>query len=73
MAACELVERCLFFQGKMSGAPATLEMFKAKYCSGAFESCARFQVYKAIGIEKVPVTLYPNQQEKAAVIIEYAP
>jgi hypothetical protein len=73
MAVCELVEKCIFFQGKMSRTPAALEMFKVKYCKGSFESCARFHVFKAIGIEKVPVTLFPNQSEKATVIIEYAP
>jgi len=73
MAACELVKECLFFQGRMSNTPATLGMFKTKYCQGSFESCARFQVYKALGIEKVPVTLFPNQQEKVPVIIENSP
>ena len=69
MANCELIEKCLFFNDKMANAPATASMFKKKYCEGDNSNCARHMVVEAIGREKVPSDLFPNQADEAKRII----
>jgi hypothetical protein len=56
----------------MNNTPATLEIFRDRYCKEEFMLCARYQIYKARGIESVPKALFPNQSEKAEVILKSA-
>jgi len=65
MANCELIEKCVFFNDKMGNMPGTAEMYKRKYCREDNSSCARHMVVKAIGREKVPPDLFPNQVDVA--------
>jgi len=67
---CELLETCIFFQDKMERMPATANMMKKRYCLNDNLQCARYTVFKALGREKVPKDLFPNQIEKAQEIIK---
>jgi hypothetical protein len=69
MANCELIEKCLFFNDKMGDMPGTVEMFKKKYCKEDNSYCARYMVVKALGREKVPPNLFPNQADQAKRLI----
>jgi len=69
MAECERIQTCPFFNDKMKNMPATAELMKDKYCRGDFASCARYMVLKALGKEKVPSDLFPNETDRARRII----
>lgn len=70
MADCELIQGCIFFNNKMQGMPATAELLKNRYCKGAFTTCARHMVFKAMGRPSVPPDLFPQQTEIAEEIIK---
>lgn len=72
MADCTCIAGCLFFNDRMTNKPAMADMFKKSYCRGDNKNCARFQVFKAIGKEHVPVDLYPNETERARSIVATA-
>jgi hypothetical protein len=69
MANCELIEKCLFFNDKMGNRQSMAEMYKKRYCKGDHSDCARHMVVKAMGREKVPPNLFPNQADEAKRII----
>jgi len=69
MADCELLATCPFFNDMMPNRPATAKVFKKTYCNGSNAECARYIVLKAVGQEKVPSDLYPNQKERVKEII----
>lgn len=69
MADCEIFADCVFFDDKMASKPATAELMKDRYCLGDESQCARYKVYKALGGEKVPTDLFPNQTDRADRII----
>ncbi|WP_276570275.1 methyl-accepting chemotaxis protein [Thiocystis minor] len=66
---CESLAACPFFNGKMKGNVATVAMMKQRYCRGDKTACARYAVSKALGKEKVPTDLYPNQSARAKSLI----
>ena len=71
MTECDFTGGCPFFNGTMKEHPAMSNILRKKYClGGEKENCARFLVRNAIGSEKVPIDLYPNQFEKARIVIE---
>jgi len=69
MADCELLSKCIFFNDKMSNKPGTAEMMKKDKCRGNKQNCARYMVFSKLGRENVPSDLFPNQVEKAKIII----
>ncbi len=69
MADCKMLEKCIFFNDKMQNMPAVADIYKQNYCRGDFSKCARFMVAEALGKEKVPSILFPNQVELASEII----
>jgi hypothetical protein len=69
MADCEFLEKCIFFNDKMAGIPSTSEIFKLRYCQGQNSDCARYLVRMALGKERVPEGLFPNQVDDAREII----
>ena len=69
MTACECLEGCPFFQDKMPIDSAMGKIYKAKYCLGEFNECARHKVKAALGKDKVPTNLYPNMFDRAEKII----
>ncbi len=70
MADCDLIGGCIFFNDKMRNMPATAEILKNKYCRDNSSPCARYMVFKALGRERVPADLFPQQQDKAENIIK---
>jgi hypothetical protein len=60
---------CLFFNDKMGDKPATAEMLKQRYCFRDKNGCARYMVRSALGKDNVPADLYPNQKDKALLLI----
>ena len=68
--ACELLENCIFFNDKMKDMPAMSELYKRQYCQDDFAACARHRVATALGAEKVPSDLFPNQASRVSVIIQ---
>ncbi|PKQ15346.1 MAG: hypothetical protein CVT67_09930 [Actinobacteria bacterium HGW-Actinobacteria-7] len=69
MADCELIEKCIFFNDKMSDMPTMADLYKKRYCRTDSSACARFGVFRALGRENVPADLYPNDAERAAAIL----
>jgi len=69
VAECELTHTCIFFNDKMADIPSTAEIFKTIYCREDSSKCARMMVVRALGREKVPKDLFPNQANKAADLI----
>lgn len=69
MAKCELIEKCIFFNDQMANMPSTSAVYKKIYCEQDSENCGRYMIFKAIGRDKVPADLYPNQGERAKSII----
>jgi hypothetical protein len=70
MSDCVCLPKCLFFNDKMNEFPSTVNRMKERYCLGDSTHCARFMVFKKLGRDKVPLTLYPHQTEKAQEIID---
>jgi hypothetical protein len=69
MANCELLEKCIFFNDKMGNRPGMAEMYKKTFCRGDNSTCARHMVVEAMGRDKVPPNLFPNQADEAKKII----
>ena len=69
MADCECLEICPFFNDKMANMPSMADMLKSRYCKGDWADCARHRVFVALGIEGVPIDLYPNQEDEADKLI----
>jgi len=70
MADCELIQGCIFFNNKMRDMPATAELLKKQYCTGAYTTCSRYMVFKALGKSSVPPNLFPQQTGVAKDIIK---
>ena len=65
MAKCEKLEKCPFYQGKMSMESGLGAMYKKKYCEGDKTICARYIVATQLGAEYVTTNLYPNMNDVA--------
>jgi hypothetical protein len=67
---CPHLEKCPFFNGHFKHMPAVAEMAKNSYCrSDQHEGCARFIVSRAVGPERVPSDLFPDQTERVADLV----
>ncbi len=69
MPDCTCLPRCPFFNDRMAGMPTMAHQLKEKFCQGDNSDCARFMVFSALGSEKVPATLFPNQTDQAKKLI----
>ena len=69
MPDCECLAACPFFNDKMADMPSMAGIYKNKYCRGEFSSCARYMVSKALGRDKTPPDLFPNQLSRAQELI----
>ncbi len=67
---CPLLKTCVFFQDKMQNMPATANIMKKRYCLEDNSKCARFMIVNALGREKVPADLFPNQYDRAEELIK---
>ena len=69
MAACEKLEKCPFYQGKMDINTGLGRMYREKYCEGDKTICARYIVATQVGPEYVTTSLYPNMNSAAEKIL----
>jgi len=69
MSECPRLPTCPFFNEKMPAKPGTAEMYRSMYCRKDYEKCARYLVLVALGKEKVPADLYPNEADRAKQVI----
>lgn len=69
MAACEKLEKCPFYQGKMDINTGLGRMYREKYCEGDKTTCARYIVATQVGPEYVTTSLYPNMNSVAEKIL----
>lgn len=69
MSDCKCLAKCLFFNDKMQNMPAAANLLKKRLCQGDNSQCARYMVLCALGREKVPSDLSPNQQDRARELI----
>ncbi len=67
MAACEKMEKCVFFNDRMNHKPATAEVMKNNYCRKDKAQCARYQV--AASGKAVPPDLFPSQTSRVKEIL----
>ena len=70
MATCEKLEKCPFYQGKMSMDSGLGSMYKQRYCEGDKTLCARYMVATTVGPDFVNNNLCPNMVDQAKKIIE---
>jgi hypothetical protein len=70
MPNCPKVEKCPFFHDRMASKPSTAELYKRSYCQGDNSTCARWVASKVL--PTVPLTLFPNQLDKAKELIAAA-
>jgi hypothetical protein len=69
LGECEYLQTCIFFNDQMILMPGTAGIMKYKYCKRSFETCARYVLVKALGRERVPSDLYPDEGSRAQKII----
>jgi hypothetical protein len=69
---CKLLEQCRFFHTNMADMPTSVSLLKTRYCKGGGSSgCARYIVYKKLGVDHVPETLLPNQLDRLEEILGF--
>ena len=66
---CEYADNCSFFNDRMDYMPSTAGVYKKMYCMGVCHNCARHIVAKALGPERIPLTLYPNNRDSALALL----
>ena len=69
MGECEFINSCPFFNGELEGREADIERLKTEYCQSNSLHCARYIVAIALGREKMPHNLYPDEKDRAYMII----
>ncbi len=69
MADCECIGGCPFFNDRMKDKESLAAIYKKKYCQGDFADCARYMVFKELGKEAVPASLYPNMRDAAMQLL----
>jgi hypothetical protein len=69
MPDCKVLDKCIFFNDQMANMPAMADHYKKKYCQKDNGTCARWVVLQALGREKVPADLFPNQWDRAQQIV----
>ncbi len=69
MSNCECLPQCPFFNHVMQDMPTTTDRMMKKYCLRDSANCARYMVFEALGSQKIPPTLFPNQTDRALELI----
>ncbi len=69
MAKCEIARDCLFFNDRMAIEHQMATLFKARYCKGSSQECARYIVYVACGRPAIPSDLAPNDMLRARTMV----
>lgn len=66
---CKYLGACPFFNDQMPTIPLAVDLYKANFCKGNVDGCARYVVREALGKDGVPDDLYPNEMELAQAIL----
>ena len=71
MRRCTITYECPFYNDEMprNYTAEQRAALKKKFCGGGNSQCARFIVAKALGLDKVPCNLFPNDLYKINVIL----
>lgn len=69
MANCDIFDSCPFAQGKMTDRADEKDKLTQEYCESNSLHCARYMIYSSLGEDKVPGDLYPDQKDKAYLVI----
>ena len=72
MPVCQLTENCIFFNEHMPVKSSLLDNYRKYYCGNNFHSCSRYIVKESLGIDYVPIDLFPHQQERVDEVISLA-
>ncbi len=70
--ACPLTPTCPFFNDMLANMPAMSEGMKKAFCKDNFIECARYMTCTALGRDKVPNDMFPNEPERAHQVITKA-
>ncbi|MHB1341258.1 MAG: hypothetical protein ACYCX5_05785 [Coriobacteriia bacterium] len=62
---CDFTSYCPVFTSTLAQAPHISLRYRQHYCLGEWKACARWALASAVGSERVPVDLLPNQHERA--------
>ena len=71
MKKCSLTDECPFFNDQLPKMHTAKERedLKRKFCGGGSVQCARYIVAEALGLNEVPVNLFPEDLFKVSVIL----
>lgn len=69
MADCEFASRCPFFNNQLAAMPVLAEWLKRIYCRNRYPECARYMVRQALGPDKVPKNLFPDDHQRADLLM----
>lgn len=69
MAVCEFKRECVVFSEVLDRMPHTAMRYREHYCSASPHECARFRLARALGSDRVPASLLPNQDSVAQNIL----
>lgn len=69
MSDCEFIATCPFFNDKLENMPADTDALKVKFCRTNNLNCARYMVATALGQEKMPPNLHPDEKDRAFIVI----
>ena len=65
MTDCEFLEKCLFFNDKLTNMPTAADMMKKTYCKWNHTKCARNRIAMAMGRSAVPNDMFPADTLRA--------
>jgi hypothetical protein len=68
-AECQYLSACPFFNEKLPNMPSMTAYLKSAYCRREYEECARYMVRQALGKDKVPIDLFPDETNLAVRLI----
>jgi hypothetical protein len=72
MANCERTGQCAFYREELATMPMIAGIYKDYYCRGDNSECAIRMLATAIGEQKLPPDLFPNQTVRARKLIAQA-
>jgi len=65
MTDCEFLEKCPFFNDKLTNMPTASDMMKKMYCKWNHTKCARFKIATTMGRSAVPNNMFPSDTLRA--------
>lgn len=66
---CRYLATCTLFRGELAPTPHLAKRYRAHYCLGEWQECARYAVAQEAGPSAVPEGMLPNQHERAYEIV----